>query len=81
MEEIEELRFRERNINGLIEQLANQVLNQTAIAELEKVKEYCQNSDGFNEHGQAIRVECVVDFIDCAIKDLKEKSITIETRD
>ena len=47
------------------------IQNQTAIAELEKVKEFCQNSDGFNEHGQSIRVECVVDFIDCAIKDLK----------
>ena len=33
---LDELKFRERNINGLIEQLPNQ--NQTAIDELEKVK-------------------------------------------
>lgn len=42
-----------------------------AVEQLEKVKEFCQNSDGFNKYGQSIRVECVVDFIDCAIKDLK----------
>ena len=35
-DELSELKFRERNINGLIEQLPNQ--NQTAIEELEKVK-------------------------------------------
>ena len=44
---------------------------QYAIKELEKIKEFCQNSDGFNKYGQSIRVECVVDFIDCAIKDLR----------
>lgn len=45
--------------------------NQTAIAELEKVKEFCKNSDGFNKYGQSVRVECVVDFIDCQIEDLR----------
>lgn len=44
-----------------------------ALEQLEKVKEFCQNSDGFNKYGQSIRVESVVDFIDCAIEDLKGK--------
>lgn len=44
---------------------------ETAIAKLEDVKNFCQNSDGFNEHGQSIRVESVVDYINCQIQELQ----------
>lgn len=41
------------------------------IKKLEDVKNFCQNSDGFNEHGQSIRVESVVDYINCQIQELQ----------
>lgn len=79
--EIEELRFRERNINGLIEQLPNQ--NQTAIAELEKAKEFVTKKNqhklelreqgNLTEYGEGsvLMCEILLDKLDQQIKSLK----------
>lgn len=79
--EKEELKLRIKKLDKLyseaLETVDSLFTNQDKISftiqQLEKVKEFCQNSDGFNKYGQSIRVESVVDFINCAIEDLKGK--------
>lgn len=66
--EIEELRFRERNINGLIEQLPNQ--NQTAIAELEKVLNNINYNTNCTNEG-CVPYNEIEEIIDQQIKSLK----------
>lgn len=69
---LDELRFRERNINGLIEQLPNQ--NQTAIAVLKEVKKLFEEKYAYDveESDFAVIYETDIDeIIDQQIRVLK----------